>query len=85
LTAADVATRLGLPVRVVYRLASSRQITALRPNGRLLGIYEADLNSWVRRHRIEEGTPPRETERYSGVDAWVDSLLKPQKPSFAGR
>jgi excisionase family DNA binding protein len=76
LTPREAAAQIGLPVKDIYRLASARKITALRPGGRLRGIFEADLHDWLRRNRIEAEAPP-DLSPHRGVDAaWRDLLPK---------
>jgi excisionase family DNA binding protein len=71
----EAAGRLDVHVKDIYRWASSRQITAVRANGRLKGIYEADVRDWLRRNRIvanEESQAPRPRQH---VDAWMRDLI----------
>lgn len=48
-TVEEAAAYLGVSTSFIYRLTSSKQITVLRPSGKLLFIDREELLNWVRK------------------------------------
>lgn len=78
LPATRAATRLGISYWALLRLINAERIAVMRtPEGRLLGIYEADCDDWIARSRTpaKDVGPEPSSLRRQHVDQLVDALL----------
>jgi len=74
LTTRQAAEYLGVHPSFVRRLLAARKVASLRDdNGRLIGIYEADLDAWQDAHR-REAEGQRSPREVTDIDRLVAQL-----------
>jgi hypothetical protein len=72
---------MGIGADALRNLIARKGIAHVRnDNGRLLGVFEADCDAWVERHReaATEGPDPSRAARRD-VDAQVEALVAPDE------